>query len=78
MHNTILSRDWWSKAGTRAIRTFAQAALSAIPVTAATIGDVNFTIVLSTAALAAVLSLLTSLAGLPEVSTKKEAEDNGY
>lgn len=68
-------RSWIRAAAVRAVKTFAQAAISAIPVTAATLGDVNFLIVFSTAGLAAVLSLLTSLAGLPELEVERDAED---
>ena len=57
---------WFKAAGVRALRTFAQAAVAAIGTTAA-LGDVDWPLVASTAALAAVLSLLTSVAGLPEV-----------
>lgn len=53
----------------RAIRTFAQTAVAIIPVTAI-ITEVNWIAVGSAAVLAAVLSLLTSLTGLPEVSEK--------
>ena len=57
----------WVKAATvRAVKTVAQAAVAAIGSSAA-LGDVNWTLVASTAALSGVLSLLTSVAGLPEV-----------
>ena len=62
-------RDWekWTKAaGVRAIKTVAQTAVATIG-TAAVLGDVNWVAVASAAALAGVLSLLTSVAGLPEV-----------
>lgn len=62
-------RDWkqWAKAaGVRAIKTVAQTAIATIGV-AATIGDVNWLVVLSSSALAGLLSILTSVAGLPEV-----------
>lgn len=65
-----MSKQWWKAAGIRALRTFAQAAIAAIGTTAL-ITEVNWLVVGSTASLAAVLSLLTSLAGLPEVK-----EDN--
>lgn len=58
---------WWKAAGVRAIKTMAQAAIAALPTTAATLGSVDWVIVVSTAALAGVLSLLTSIAGLPEL-----------
>lgn len=71
MNKTILNSIWWKCAGIRAIKTAAQAAIAAIGTTAL-IEGVNWQIVASTAALAAVLSLLTSLAGLPEMDDEKE------
>lgn len=64
----MLNKTWFKAAGIRAVKTFAQTAIAAIGVTA-TIGSVDWLTVLSTSGLAAVLSLLTSVAGLPEVST---------
>lgn len=58
-------KEWIKAAGVRAIRTVAQAAVAMIG-TAVVIGDVNWIMVASAAALSGVLSLLTSLAGLPE------------
>ena len=59
-------KKWFKAAGIRAIRTVAQAALGAIGA-AALISEVNWAVVASTAALAGVVSLLMSVAGLPEV-----------
>lgn len=62
-------RDWkkWMKAaGIRAIKTVAQAGIAGIG-TAAAMGQVDWKYVASAAALAGVLSLLTSVAGLPEL-----------
>ena len=62
-------RDWgkWFKAaGIRAIKTVAQSAVATIG-TSAVMGDVNWKMVLSASVLAGILSLLTSVAGLPEV-----------
>lgn len=57
----------WAKAALlRAVRTFAQSAVAAIPV-AVSIDEVMWLHVIGVAALAAVLSMLTSLAGLPEL-----------
>ena len=57
---------WAKAAGIRGLKTMAQTAVAMLPA-AATIIDVNWKVVLGTAALAGVTSLLTSLAGLPEV-----------
>ena len=62
-------RDWkaWIKAaGVRAIKTVAQTAVATIG-TSAVMGDVNWLMVGSASLLAGILSLLTSVAGLPEV-----------
>lgn len=58
--------SWLKAAGIRAVKTVAQTALAMIPV-GATIASVGWGAVLGTAALAGVLSLLTSVAGLPEL-----------
>ena len=60
-------KAWWRAAGVRAIKTSAQAAVAAIGASAV-LSDVNWITVVSTAVLAGVLSLLTSVAGLPEVN----------
>ena len=57
---------WMKKAGIRAIKTIAQTAVATIG-TAAVLNDVNGIMVVSATVLAGVVSLLTSLAGLPEV-----------
>lgn len=62
---------WWKAAGNRAVRTVAQTALAAIG-TSAMLQDVNWMMVASTSLLAGILSVLTSLAGLPEVEEKKD------
>ena len=59
-------KKWIKAAGIRAIKTVAQTAVATIG-TAAVLGDVNWIAVGSAAVLAGVLSLLTSVAGLPEV-----------
>lgn len=63
-------KNWFKAALIRALRTFAQTATATIGA-AALISDVNWVQVLSASALAAVLSLLMSVGGLPEV---KEGE----
>lgn len=59
-------KTWLKAAGVRAVKTLAQTAVATIG-TAAAMGEVNWVLVASSASLAAVLSLLTSVAGLPEV-----------
>lgn len=59
-------KNWLKASGVRAIKTVAQTAVATIG-TSAVIGDVNWIMVGSAALLAGVLSLLTSIAGLPEV-----------
>ena len=61
--------EWVKAAGIRAIKTMAQTAAAMIPA-AAMIQQVDWRVVLGTAALAGVASVLTSLAGLPEVELK--------
>lgn len=59
-------KQWIKAAGIRAIKTVAQTAAATIG-TSAVLGDVNWVMVISASALAGILSLLTSVAGLPEV-----------
>ena len=67
MRNKDYWVEWAKRAGVRAIKTVAQTALATIG-TAAVLGDVNWLMVASASALAGVLSMLTSIAGLPEVT----------
>ena len=64
-------KEWFKCAGIRAIKTVAQTAVATIG-TAVAMGDVNWVLVGSASALAGVLSLLTSVAGLQEVNNEKE------
>ena len=65
---------WIKAAGIRALKTLAQTAGAMIGV-GATVGSVDWLTVISTAGVAAILSLLTSVAGLPELEYKED--ENG-
>ena len=64
-------KNWIKAAGIRAIKTVAQTAIATIG-TCAVIGDVNWVMVASASALSGILSLLTSVAGIPEVKGDDE------
>ena len=64
--NYLMNKTWWMAAGTRAIKTVSQTAIATIG-SSAIISAVDWKVVVSASVLAGVLSLLTSLAGLPEV-----------
>ena len=66
-------KDWIKAAGLRAIRTFAQTAASLITV-GAFLSDIEWGMVFSAAAVAAIYSLLTSVGGLPELEQAKAEE----
>lgn len=61
--------NWFKAAGVRALKTVAQTAIATIG-TSVALGDVDWLLVASASALAGILSLLTSLAGLPELEIK--------
>ena len=75
MTMTIKTKMWWKAAGIRAVKTVAQTAVAMIPA-AVTIGAVDWKTVVGTAALSGVVSLLTSIAGLPGVDVEEDG-DNG-
>lgn len=64
-------KTWLKAAGVRAVKTVAQTAVATIG-TASVLGEVDLIMVVSASALAGVLSLLTSVAGVPEI---KEGEE---
>lgn len=64
-------KTWLKAAGVRAVKTVAQAAVAGIG-TSAAMGQVDWKYVLSASVLAGVLSLLTSVAGIPEINTSEE------
>lgn len=62
-------KNWFKAAGIRALKTVCQSAIATIG-TSAAMGEVNWILVGSAALLAGILSLLTSVAGLPEVESE--------
>ena len=64
--DSVNTRKWMVNAGIRAVKTMAQTAVALLPASA-TISAVDWKVVVGTAALAGVASILTSLAGLPEI-----------
>ena len=64
-----MDTKWWKAAGIRAVRTMAQTAVSMLTIGQAVL-DVNWLNVLSVSAVAGVISMLTSIAGLPEVDNE--------
>lgn len=69
MKNKEYWLNWIKAAGVRAVKTVAQTAVATIG-TSAVLGEVNWVMVGSAAALSGILSLLTSVAGLPEVTVE--------
>lgn len=66
----IRTKEWIKAAAVRAVKTMAQAAIAMIG-TSAVMADIDWKLVLSASIVAAILSVLTSLAGLPEVDDTK-------
>ena len=64
-----MSKKWWKAAGIRALKTLCQTAVSMLTIGQAVM-EVDWVNVLSVSAVAGVISLLTSVAGLPEVEEK--------
>ena len=67
-----MTKQWWHAAGIRALKTVAQTAVSVIGTTAM-LSAVDWRVVASSAVLAGIVSLLTSLGGLPEI---KESDNS--
>ena len=66
MKKYVFSKDWFIRAGIRALKTVAQTAIAMIGTTLL-FNEVNWLVVGSASLLAGILSLLTSIAGLPEL-----------
>lgn len=71
MNDVITNPEWWKAAGIRALKTMAQTAVATIGTTAV-IEGVNWLIVGSASLLAGIISILTSIGGLPEVEVKQD------
>lgn len=74
MEEFMISKKWIKAAVIRAVKTMAQTAIATIG-TAAAMGGVDWIMVASSATLAGILSVLTSLAGIPEVDRRDDFED---
>ena len=68
-------KQWMKAAGVRAVKTVAQTAVATIGASAV-ISEVDWIMVVSASLLAGVVSMLTSIAGLPEVPVETEEEEN--
>ena len=71
---SVDTKKWLKAAGVRAVKTVAQAAIAGIG-TAAALGQVDWKYVVSASVLAGVISILTSIAGIPEAGTEDSEED---
>lgn len=69
------AKKWLKAAGIRAVKTMAQAAVALLPAKA-TISEVDWAVVIGTALLSGVASMLTSLVGLPELDREGTGDEN--
>ena len=67
----VSTKKWFKASAVRAVKTMAQTAIATIG-SSAVLGDVNWVMVGSASALAGILSILTSVAGIPEVGVDNE------
>lgn len=65
-NKNVFTKEWWVASGIRALKTISQTAIATIG-TSAVMSEVNWLMVLSASLLSGILSMLTSIAGLPEV-----------
>ncbi len=75
--NGVFTKEWWIAVAIRMIKTFAEGCLAVMGSQAVFIHEVNWLMVLSGGALAAVVSFLLALKGLPEVPTTSPDGDEG-
>ena len=71
---SVDTKEWLKKAGVRAVKTMAQTFVATVG-TATVMGAVDWKMVLSASVLASILSIATSVAGIPEVEAEVEAEE---
>ena len=69
--DNVDTKKWFINAGIRAVKTFAQTCVAMIPVSAM-VQEVDWKVIISTAALSAIVSVLTSVAGIPEVEAEEQ------
>lgn len=69
-----MNKTWWIAAGTRAIKTICQTAVALIGTTVV-LSEVDWTMVVSASVLAGIVSMLTSISGLPEVDAKADLRE---
>lgn len=74
MFKNLKCKEWWKAAGIRAIKTMAQTAVAAIG-TSTMVSEIGWAAVGSATVIAGLLSILTSLAGLPECNEENEEGD---
>ena len=73
---SVDTKKWLKAAGVRAVKTVAQAAIAGIG-TAAALGQVDWRYVISASVLAGVISILTSIAGIPEIPAEESKNSEG-
>lgn len=73
---SVDTKKWLKAAGVRAVKTVAQAAIAGIG-TAAAMGQVDWRYVVSASVLAGVISILTSIAGIPEIPAEESKNSEG-
>ena len=71
----IDTKKWFINAGIRALKTFAQTCIAMIPINIV-INDIDWGVVVGTAFLSAIISILTSVAGIPEVTCDNDGGDD--
>ena len=69
---SVDTQEWLKATATRTVRSMAFTALSIIPTTGATLGSVNWPVVASSAIVSGIITVLTCIAGVPEVKAEGE------